>query len=161
MWKGAGGMALNCCQREASVEYLVSVSHHFLKETEMDKEFKVLRVTSNIQAMTENYKSSNESLSQWEVFSGTQSLPRLYTQGQYDVPYVLDGIVTARRGWAQDTQGHRSHGGAGGPVYCFSHLVKCLGFRVGPQRQGIFVLLYVFPQFKRLLKWLCGLWGKV
>lgn len=36
-------MALNCCQREAAFEYLVPVSDHFLKETEMDKELKVLR----------------------------------------------------------------------------------------------------------------------
>ena len=43
--------------KEAALEYLVPVSDHFLKETEMDKEFKVFRATPNTQAMTEGYTS--------------------------------------------------------------------------------------------------------
>lgn len=44
-WGGMCGLKL--LSREAALEYLVPVSDHFLKETEMDKEFKVLRATSN------------------------------------------------------------------------------------------------------------------
>lgn len=62
--------------------------------------------------------------------------------------------------WAQHTPGRRSTGGAGGLVCCSRRLVKCLGFTVGPQGQAVFVLLYVSPEFKRLLKWLRGLWGE-
>lgn len=50
-------MALKCCQRGAALEYLVPVSDHFLKETEVDKEFKVLRATFNTQSKIESYKS--------------------------------------------------------------------------------------------------------